>query len=456
MISNVFFFWQFSKRNEADCSSKPVVSNANVMPRISTMTTSPNGPSESAEAVPSSTVPHLQAPANASMRLSSNSSLNSSSVKSVASKSNDGASTDKKRKSLSSSRQKKFHRRFKQVAMEEEVINCTYISFPFFLLFCLYISIHVSDFSCAFVSDILLQGYLYITKNYIAFYSNVFGYVTKLLIPITSVVRISKEKTVKIIPNAIAVATADEIRHTFSSFLSREAAYQLMISVWREALPMSDIDLSSTSAQLRICTNTSAKSEVTSSDAVCESKTNDSSLLPTSTSCSLHILHHRRLSNSGVSEIDDESSSAVSGNELTHLLQSQKPMLGSDALLNPHASHSSSSSNSNSNSNPSNCDLLVGRDSHMGTDVSNCLNEATSLTSTPKAAIEARSARGDRSTISFLQFRIPRTIHIAYFGISLVIILALVAAFLFYRISEMKNTPRLFSVDDLTGVSRFV
>ena len=38
----------------------------------------------------------------------------------------------------------------------------------------------ISDYSCALVADILLQGYLYITENHFAFYSNVFGYVTKV------------------------------------------------------------------------------------------------------------------------------------------------------------------------------------------------------------------------------------------------------------------------------------
>ncbi|XP_059621718.1 GRAM domain-containing protein 2B-like [Phlebotomus argentipes] len=125
------------------------------------------------------------------------------------------AGKEKKRKELSSSRQKKFHRHFQKVSADEHVINY---------------------FSCALVSDILLQGHLYITDNYFAFYSNVFGFVTKLLIPIQSVTKISKEKTAKIIPNAIGVATAEE-RHVFGSFMSREAAYRLMESVWRPLAP---------------------------------------------------------------------------------------------------------------------------------------------------------------------------------------------------------------------------
>ncbi|XP_058448713.1 GRAM domain-containing protein 2B-like [Malaya genurostris] len=121
---------------------------------------------------------------------------------------------EKKKKEFNSSRQKKFSRHFTQVE-DEKVINY---------------------FSCALVSDILLQGHLYITQNYFAFYSNVFGYVTKLLIPTVSVVKISKEKTAKMFPNAVGVQTCDD-RHVFGSFMSREAAYRLMCSVWRPVAP---------------------------------------------------------------------------------------------------------------------------------------------------------------------------------------------------------------------------
>ncbi|RWS10854.1 uncharacterized protein B4U79_04497 [Dinothrombium tinctorium] len=37
-----------------------------------------------------------------------------------------------------------------------------------------------ADFSCALLADILLQGYLYISDNYFGFYSNIFGYKTKV------------------------------------------------------------------------------------------------------------------------------------------------------------------------------------------------------------------------------------------------------------------------------------
>jgi len=114
----------------------------------------------------------------------------------------------------SKARQKKFHRHFKTVAQDERVLNY---------------------YSCALVADILLQGHLYITKNYFAFYSNVFGYVTKLLIPTSKVVKVSKEKTAYIIPNAVGITTGEE-KHVFGSLLSRDSTYKLMVQVWTAAM----------------------------------------------------------------------------------------------------------------------------------------------------------------------------------------------------------------------------
>uniref|UniRef100_A0A182PCK0 GRAM domain-containing protein n=1 Tax=Anopheles epiroticus TaxID=199890 RepID=A0A182PCK0_9DIPT len=119
----------------------------------------------------------------------------------------------KKKEGGMSWEQKKFAQHFAQVPDDEVVLDY---------------------FSCALVGDILLQGYLYITQNYFAFYSNVFGYVTKLLIPTVSVLDISREKTAYMFPNAVGVKTRDD-RHVFGSFLSREAAFYLMCSVWERA-----------------------------------------------------------------------------------------------------------------------------------------------------------------------------------------------------------------------------
>ena len=112
------------------------------------------------------------------------------------------------------SRQKKFLKNFKQLPAEEVVLQ---------------------RYSCALVSDILLQGHLYLTENYFAFHSNVFGYVTRLQIPVRSVTKITKEKTAKIIPNAVGVCT-EEDKHIFASLLSRDTTFKLMTRLWKRAV----------------------------------------------------------------------------------------------------------------------------------------------------------------------------------------------------------------------------
>ncbi|KAG5667163.1 hypothetical protein PVAND_015160 [Polypedilum vanderplanki] len=133
--------------------------------------------------------------------------------------SNDTPKSEKKEKKIkkipqmSDSRIKKFQKIFNQkIPPDEKLINY---------------------FSCALVADILLQGHLYVSENFFSFYSNVFGYVTKLVIPISSVTFISKEKTAKMFPNAIGIQL-DDAKHVFGSFISRETAYQLMIGMTKK------------------------------------------------------------------------------------------------------------------------------------------------------------------------------------------------------------------------------
>lgn len=84
-------------------SPKSKVSNTNMMLKLPTMATSSNS---------HPTQDHLQPPVNLSS--------NSSSVKSI-------PSAGKKHKILSSGHQKKFHRHFKQLPLDEEVLNCMYL-----------------------------------------------------------------------------------------------------------------------------------------------------------------------------------------------------------------------------------------------------------------------------------------------------------------------------------------
>lgn len=94
----------------------------------------------------------------------------------------------------------------------------------------------VEDYSCALQKDILLAGRIYVSEGHICFSSNILGWVTTLIISFEEIVSIEKENTMGIIANAIAIQTL-HARHVIRSLLSREATYDLMVSIWRVSHP---------------------------------------------------------------------------------------------------------------------------------------------------------------------------------------------------------------------------
>lgn len=86
------------------------------------------------------------------------------------------------------------------------------------------------SYTCALQKDILYQGKMYVSDNWICFHSKVFGKDTKIAIPALSVTLIKKTKTAILVPNALVVATTTE-RHVFVSFLSRDTTYKVLRSV---------------------------------------------------------------------------------------------------------------------------------------------------------------------------------------------------------------------------------
>uniref|UniRef100_A0A671KI69 GRAM domain-containing protein 3-like n=2 Tax=Sinocyclocheilus anshuiensis TaxID=1608454 RepID=A0A671KI69_9TELE len=86
------------------------------------------------------------------------------------------------------------------------------------------------SYTCALQKDILYQGRLFVSDNWICFHSKVFGKDTKIAIPVASVTVIKKTKTAILVPNALVISTALE-RHVFVSFLSRDTTYKVLMSV---------------------------------------------------------------------------------------------------------------------------------------------------------------------------------------------------------------------------------
>ncbi|XP_013881853.1 GRAM domain-containing protein 3 [Austrofundulus limnaeus] len=86
------------------------------------------------------------------------------------------------------------------------------------------------SYTCALQKDILYQGKLFVSDNWICFHSKVFGKDIKISIPVTSVKLIRKTKTAILVPNALVIETTKE-QHVFVSFLSRNNTFKLLKSI---------------------------------------------------------------------------------------------------------------------------------------------------------------------------------------------------------------------------------
>ncbi|KAB0374169.1 hypothetical protein FD755_014425, partial [Muntiacus reevesi] len=78
------------------------------------------------------------------------------------------------------------------------------------------------DYACALQRDILLQGRLYLSENWLCFYSNIFRWETTISIALKNITFITKEKTARLIPNAVHIVTEGE------KSLTRQEFWQLL------------------------------------------------------------------------------------------------------------------------------------------------------------------------------------------------------------------------------------
>ncbi|XP_007249088.2 protein Aster-C isoform X1 [Astyanax mexicanus] len=92
----------------------------------------------------------------------------------------------------------------------------------------------IVDYTCALQRDILLQGRIYLTENWLCFYSNVF-WGTKIMVNMRDIASMSREKIARLIPNAIQVYTNSE-KLFFTSFSAREKSYQTIFRLWQNLL----------------------------------------------------------------------------------------------------------------------------------------------------------------------------------------------------------------------------
>ncbi|GEQ69764.1 hypothetical protein JCM33374_g3438 [Metschnikowia sp. JCM 33374] len=101
----------------------------------------------------------------------------------------------------------------------------------------------LDDFACAISREILLQGRVYVTENCLCFNSNLLGWVTSLVVPYSEITRIDKKSTAGLFPNGIIVETRTS-KHNFASFLSRDATFEFIRTIWSAATGknLSDLD----------------------------------------------------------------------------------------------------------------------------------------------------------------------------------------------------------------------
>ncbi|MBV97541.1 GRAM domain-containing protein 2, partial [Eschrichtius robustus] len=130
-----------------------------------------------------------------------------------------------------------YHKLFKDIPLEEVVLKVS-CDFPV----C----------SCALQRDLLLQGRLYISPNWLCFHASLFGKDIKVVIPVVSVQLIKKHKMARLLPNGLAITTNTSQKYVFVSLLSRDSVYDMLRRVcthlqevlipemkWRKVCPAS-------------------------------------------------------------------------------------------------------------------------------------------------------------------------------------------------------------------------
>ncbi|XP_067871432.1 GRAM domain-containing protein 2A isoform X3 [Heterodontus francisci] len=86
-------------------------------------------------------------------------------------------------------------------------------------------------YSCALQKDILIQGRLYISSNWLCFYANFFGKDIKVTVSITSIILVKKHRTGGLLPNAIVIRTSSNEKYILVSFISRDSVFNMLKQV---------------------------------------------------------------------------------------------------------------------------------------------------------------------------------------------------------------------------------
>ncbi|KAI0893848.1 hypothetical protein F4806DRAFT_474624 [Annulohypoxylon nitens] len=94
----------------------------------------------------------------------------------------------------------------------------------------------IEDYSCALQREILAHGRLYVSEGHLCFSSNIFGWVTTLVMSFDEIVSVEKRSTALVFKNGLMITTL-HAKHVFASFASRDSTYDLIINIWKLGHP---------------------------------------------------------------------------------------------------------------------------------------------------------------------------------------------------------------------------
>jgi hypothetical protein len=94
----------------------------------------------------------------------------------------------------------------------------------------------IEDYSCALQREILAHGRLYVSEGHLCFSSNIFGWVTTLVMSFDEIVSVEKRSTALLFKNGLMISTL-HAKNIFASFTSRDSTYDLIVGIWKLGHP---------------------------------------------------------------------------------------------------------------------------------------------------------------------------------------------------------------------------
>jgi hypothetical protein len=77
---------------------------------------------------------------------------------------------------------------------------------------------------------------MYISQNYLCFYANILNWKTTLCLKFKDIVCITREKTAKVISNAIEVKSNKGEKYFFATLVTRDKTHAVLNRIWKSAI----------------------------------------------------------------------------------------------------------------------------------------------------------------------------------------------------------------------------